>query len=168
VVTYKVIVSLTNPGSVIMPGMTANVEIIIDQKRDVLAIQERALMFRPSKEVWESFKLKWTDELANMNRPRTRGPEMMLSSQAPHGQTPSRNPNQAPQAPKVNVWVLEDGQPKQVSIETGISDGSFIQVISGLSEGQEVITGVIQPMMNQQSPTSAFGGGAGGMRVRGF
>jgi HlyD family secretion protein len=171
VVTYKVIVSLTNPGSIIMPGMTANVEIIIDQKRDVLAIQERALMFRPSKEVWESFKLKWTDELANMNRPRMRGADMMLSSQAPqapHGQSPARTPNQPPQAPRVNVWVLEDGQPKQVSIETGISDGSFIQVISGLIEGQEIITGVNQPMMNQQGSSSAFGGGAGGMRMRMF
>ena len=93
---------------------------------------------------------------------------MVTSTPNPNAQTTPRNPNQAPQVPKVNVWILEDGQPKQAAIETGISDGSFIQVISGLSEGQEVITGVIQPMMNQQSPTSAFGGGAGGMRVRGF
>ncbi|MCL1826603.1 MAG: efflux RND transporter periplasmic adaptor subunit [Candidatus Cloacimonetes bacterium] len=189
VVTYKVIVSLTNPGQVIMPGMTANVEIIINQRQNVLAIQERALMFRPSKEVWESFKLEWTEELMAMNRPRTRamgmpagggGPQAAGQPLAPptsapgQAATPGGEPvlirqerGSAPAATatqKVNVWVLEEGKPKLVNIETGISDGSFIQVISGLSEGQEVITGVNQPN-SQQSSSSAFGGAPGGMRV---
>jgi hypothetical protein len=51
---------------------------------------------------------------------------------------------------------LENGLPKQVSIETGISDGSFIQVVSGLDEGIEVITGVNYPQV-QQGSSSAFG-----------
>ena len=158
VVTYKVIVSLTNPDQIIMPGMTANVEIIIDQRPDVLAIQERAIMFRPSKEVWDAFKLPWTDELAASNRPRMRAAAM------PAGGPPAGgNPPNPPSNPPVNIWVLEEGIPKQVSIQTGISDGSFIQVISGLSEGAEVISGVNQPQ-SQQANASAFGGG--GMRIR--
>ncbi|TET22669.1 MAG: efflux RND transporter periplasmic adaptor subunit [Candidatus Stahlbacteria bacterium] len=39
------------------------------------------------------------------------------------------------------VFVLEDGKAKLVSIETGISDGRFIEIIEGIKEGQTVIIG---------------------------
>ena len=146
VVTYKVIISFSNPEKLVMPGMTANVEIIINQINNVLAIQERALQFRPSKEVWESFGLKWDDSLAATNRTRMRQP---MGTAA---------------VPTANIWILDEGIPQQITIETGISDGSFIQVISGLEAGQEVITGVIHPQMQAQAG-SAFGGAGGGMRM---
>jgi len=156
VVTYKVIVSLTNPDQIIMPGMTANVEIIIDQKSEVLAIQERALMFRPSKEIWESFGLTWTEELANAGRSRQRT--------RPEGQNAGQSPA-PPKNPPVNIWILENHLPKQVAIQTGISDGSFIEVLSGLELGQDIITGVNLPL-NQQTNASAFGGGGRMMMIR--
>jgi len=38
------------------------------------------------------------------------------------------------------VWVLEKGKPQRVSISTGISDGSYTELVSGeISEGQEII-----------------------------
>ena len=139
VVTYKVIIAFLNSDKLIMPGMSANVEIIIDQVHNVLAIQERALQFRPSKEIWESFGLKWDDSLMATSRGRVRQ------------QVGAANPTQ-------QVWILEEGVPKQISIETGISDGNFIQIITGLSEGQEVITGVNHPIMQASSGGMAFGG----------
>jgi len=39
------------------------------------------------------------------------------------------------------VFVLEDGKARLVSIKTGISDGRAIEIIEGLEEGQEIITG---------------------------
>lgn len=39
------------------------------------------------------------------------------------------------------VFVFENQKVSQVPIETGISDNQFIHVISGLSEGQEVVIG---------------------------
>jgi len=175
VVTYKVIVALTNPGQLIMPGMTANVQIIIDQRNEVLAIQERAIMFKPSKEVWDSFKLPWSDDLVATNRTRIRTMNTNTSGQNQNSSpnnthSDNQRPNMGSQHPtrsdtqRVSVWVLDEGQPKLVSIETGISDGSFIEVTSGLAEGQEVITGVNQPA-SQQASSSAYGGGMGGTRV---
>jgi len=38
------------------------------------------------------------------------------------------------------VFLFEDGQAKMVKVETGIQDSEYIQVLSGLEEGQEVIT----------------------------
>jgi len=39
------------------------------------------------------------------------------------------------------VFVLEDGKARLVPIKTGISDGRAIEIIEGLEEGQEIITG---------------------------
>jgi HlyD family secretion protein len=39
------------------------------------------------------------------------------------------------------VFVVEDGKAKVVPVETGISDDTNIEIISGLEEGQEVISG---------------------------
>jgi HlyD family secretion protein len=39
------------------------------------------------------------------------------------------------------VYVLDGNKTKFVEIETGITGESDIQIIAGLSEGQEVITG---------------------------
>jgi HlyD family secretion protein len=40
----------------------------------------------------------------------------------------------------LGIWILEKGEPKRIPILTGISDGSYTEVISGaVKEGQEVI-----------------------------
>lgn len=48
VVTYDVVVLVNNRELKLMPGMTANVSIIIATKKDVLKIPNTALRFRPS------------------------------------------------------------------------------------------------------------------------
>jgi RND family efflux transporter MFP subunit len=63
VITYKVIIEIDNPDMLLLPGMTANVTIIVNQKYDILTIPSRATQFKPSKEVWESFGLEWNDSL---------------------------------------------------------------------------------------------------------
>ncbi|HOQ79861.1 MAG TPA: efflux RND transporter periplasmic adaptor subunit [Candidatus Cloacimonadota bacterium] len=63
VVTYSVIIDVDNPDMLLLPGMTANVTIIVNQKSDILTVPSRALQFKPSKEVWESFGLTWNDSL---------------------------------------------------------------------------------------------------------
>ena len=38
------------------------------------------------------------------------------------------------------VWIIEGGKPKRISVSTGVSDGSYTELISGeIKEGQEVI-----------------------------
>ena len=46
VVTYAVIVKVDNPGLKLKPGMTANVSIVIDDKKDILRIPNAALRVR--------------------------------------------------------------------------------------------------------------------------
>ena len=47
VVTYDVVVSAANPDLKLLPGMTANVQIITDQKDNALKVPNAALRFRP-------------------------------------------------------------------------------------------------------------------------
>jgi len=139
-----------------MPGMSANVDIIIDQRENVLAIQERAIQFRPTREIWDSFRLEWDDSFAMTARMRGRMP--MGAGGMGH---PGMQGRQADAVPRATVWVLEEGVPRQVVIETGITDGSFVQVLSGLEAGQEVITGVNHPSLQAGGQGAAFGGGGG-------
>lgn len=47
VVTYTVVVSARNLDQRLLPGMTANVQIVIDERQDVLKVPNAALRFRP-------------------------------------------------------------------------------------------------------------------------
>ncbi len=48
VVTYTVVVAVDNPDQRLLPGMTANVRLIVAEKADVLKVPNAALRFRPA------------------------------------------------------------------------------------------------------------------------
>lgn len=48
VVSYTVVVEADNPGRSLLPGMTANAEIVLEQREDVLRLPNTALRFRPA------------------------------------------------------------------------------------------------------------------------
>ncbi|WP_291841735.1 efflux RND transporter periplasmic adaptor subunit [Maricaulis sp.] len=48
VVTYTVVVSAANPGQRLLPGMTANMDIITGERTGVLTVPNSSLRFRPS------------------------------------------------------------------------------------------------------------------------
>ncbi|SRR5581483_2424552 len=50
VVTYDVVVAVANPELKLFPGMTANVNVLVDRHDDVLKVPNAALRYRPSNE----------------------------------------------------------------------------------------------------------------------
>ncbi|GJL96927.1 MAG: hypothetical protein DHS20C06_07440 [Hyphobacterium sp.] len=48
VVTYTVVITANNPGQRLLPGMTANIDIVTGEREGVLAVPNSALRFRPS------------------------------------------------------------------------------------------------------------------------
>lgn len=48
VVSYTVVVEADNPGRRLLPGMTANAEIVLEEQDDVLRLPNTALRFRPA------------------------------------------------------------------------------------------------------------------------
>ncbi len=62
------------------------------------------------------------------------------------------------------VRVLNNGQVTQTAVETGLSSDTQTEITSGLTEGQTVVTSVLQSTSSSQrstSPFSSFGGGRG-------
>lgn len=47
VVTYNVVVNVANPDLALMPGMTANLQVLVETRRNVLRVPTTALRFRP-------------------------------------------------------------------------------------------------------------------------
>ncbi|MBI5888789.1 MAG: efflux RND transporter periplasmic adaptor subunit [Deltaproteobacteria bacterium] len=50
------------------------------------------------------------------------------------------------------VWILENKRPKRVAVTTGVSNGIYTEIISGVNEGQELIA---ESLMKQSKPASA-------------
>ena len=87
VVTYSVIIDAQNPDHRLLPGMTSNVTIVIQAKENAMRIPETATRFRPSKEIWESFGLKWDDELLNAGRKAMQEAMQQATAQKPATET---------------------------------------------------------------------------------
>ncbi len=64
---------------------------------------------------------------------------------------------------QTTVQVLVNGQPESKAVETGMTSDTQTEIISGLSEGDTIVTAVIQSTKNSTaqttSPFSSFGGG---------
>ena len=58
------------------------------------------------------------------------------------------------------VQVMEGGKPKEVEVQLGLQDRALAEVLDGLTEGQEVVTG------SSADDEMFFGGGGPVRRVR--
>ncbi|MBW2060692.1 MAG: efflux RND transporter periplasmic adaptor subunit [Deltaproteobacteria bacterium] len=58
VVTYKVVADVNNDALLLRPGMTANVTIIVAEKKDILRLPNAALRFRPLGDIKEAKQKK--------------------------------------------------------------------------------------------------------------
>jgi macrolide-specific efflux system membrane fusion protein len=67
------------------------------------------------------------------------------------------------------VRILKNGQPENVTVETGIASDTETEILSGIAEGDEVITSSSSTATSTQSSgnTSVFGGSFGGGAFRG-
>jgi HlyD family secretion protein len=118
VVTYDVVILVSNKDLKLKPGMTANVSVMIAHREGVLKIPNAALRFRPDSAKKESGK----------GGPPQKAGERVKPAEGDQGR-PGR------------VWVLSPaGKPTPVSITLGITDGTSSEVMGGnLQEGAEVI-----------------------------
>lgn len=117
VVTYVVVVQIDNRDLLLKPGMTANVSIETGRKEGVLKLPTAALRFKPR-----------TDGDKVQAAPPKRGPS---SADAKKG---------APDTTTQKVYLLQDGKPRPVTVQTGMSDTVSIEITAGaLKEGDQVI-----------------------------
>lgn len=128
VITYDVVVDVSNAELKLFPGMTANVRIITGASPNALRLPVSALRFHPA-----------------MVAPAPSGAKGQAKS---GGRTPGAGAQQS-------VYVLDQGQLKRVPVKLGLSDGNYTEVLSGLDEGQLVVTGTASSAKTASAATQA-------------
>jgi HlyD family secretion protein len=146
VVTYDIVVSVTNADYKLKPGMTANVSIIVAQRDNALILPNAALRFRAPDNA-----VVLTNELVALPQP-TNAPPAGKGGRG-KGYRGVRT---------VYMTTGDEHSPalKPVQIRTGITDGIFTEVTEGLSEGDKVVSSAIGGDTSASpSGSSPFGGG---------
>ena len=130
VVTYEVVIDAPNPDLKLKPGLTANVNIYTIEENNVLLIPSKALRFNPESDIIKNIKDIQIDKAVQVD---------------------SKNKNE-----KI-VWVKSGNTISPKVINTGLSDGINTVVVSGLNQGEQVVTGVTQISSNTPNETNSNG-----------
>lgn len=116
VVNFEVKILIVNAGNNIRPGMSCDADIETERKQNVLTVPIQSV----------------TARVAKM---KTEGPE------GDQAENESKAKKEKSNKPKEVVFVLKDGKAKMLEVKTGISDDTYIEIISGLKGDEEVVSG---------------------------
>jgi HlyD family secretion protein len=174
VVTYNVVIDVSNPEQKLKPGMTANLTITIDERNNVLKVPNSALRFTPQDAAPRgnrnsagnsSGQARRRQQGENAGDAAGANPAAQGSGQQGSGErrfAPASSP--VLEGQRRLVWVVgQDGKPQSRRIKVGLSDGASTEVVEGnLQEGEMVITGQTisggTAAQNTQTPAPGFGG----------
>jgi HlyD family secretion protein len=142
VVTYDVVVGVDNTDLRLKPGMTANVSIIVARKDGIIKVPNAALRFKPPQAV------------------------MATPAGGPGGRQVVAGGVDS--AAAKTVWKMgASGDPEPVTVQSGISDGSFTEMIGGsLNEGDQIVVGLDTSRTAARSELPPGFGGSGHGRPR--
>jgi HlyD family secretion protein len=118
VATFETIISLDSAPPAVRLGMSANVEILVEERDRVLSVPAQAVQHRRAKDLPRALAERLEAEAA-------RGPGV---------KDPARRYFQV-------VYVEEQGQTHIRPVQTGISDENRVEVLGGVAEGERVIAG---------------------------
>lgn len=185
VVSYTAVISVDNADLRLAPGMTAEVDFIVEQASDVFLVPNAALRFRPTEEMIAQLTDPAMIELVEGGRGAAR----------PAGQTAATRTDPAVEKATsvetdgafvlggssaavtrptpARLWYIQNGELGVLAVTSRISDGMMTEVLgSGLAEGMEILTGLAQAeavgaqpaATNPFQSTQAPGGGGFGPR----
>jgi HlyD family secretion protein len=97
------------------PGMSATVDIKTNEKANILTVSIQSVTTREEKDIKEEKAAEKGKALDDNDAAKEKKAVQEL------------------------VFVLEDGKAKSVNVKTGIQDANYIQILSGLNEGQTVV-----------------------------
>jgi HlyD family secretion protein len=123
---FKVVITLNDPPLTIRPGLSTTAKVKTAERNAVLAIPMQALAMRTRKDLEE----------ASEQAAKKGGPGVTLAA---------AQPNPAVSDPKKEeiqgVFVVRDKKVQFVPVKTGITGVTDIEVLEGLKENDEIVTG---------------------------
>ena len=148
VVTYTVIVNAPNPEKKLMPGMTANITVLVQKIDSVLIVPGRALRFTPD----AAYMAEYMKNNPSPQRQGTEGTGQTNSAQRQQssGAAGQSSPGESisgsqPGKKPVAVWVKAGDKIHRNRVVTGAIDGTNAEIKAGLTEGDEVILSMNLP-----------------------
>jgi HlyD family secretion protein len=120
---FKVVIALDNPPSEIRPGLSCTAKITTATRQNVLTIPIQALTVRQKGDLEPKTSAKTVAQAA------TKVDQAVEKARKEEVQ---------------GVFVISGGKAMFRKVETGITGATDIEVLSGLKEGDEVITGTYQ------------------------
>lgn len=125
VITYTVIVNAPNPEKKLMPGMTASITVITNEKNNILVVSGKAIRFNPAQKLVMEYMASTGVEL----------PKPPVGNAAMAAEMPNTDANQS----GTFVWVKDGGLLKRKAIQVGENDGINYELLSGLNENEELV-----------------------------
>lgn len=183
VVTYTTLIDAPNNELKLKPGMTASVNIVTKEDRNVMLLPAKALAFVPDSTQLKKYTIVGRGARGGRgNRQRSQ-----QGQQAQGNDTAKREHNVADSSrrwqhivPKDSaaqvgfVWILKGDSIIQKRVFTGLNDDTNVEILGGLTGTEDVVTGVQQgnskgskdaaarsPFMPQRGGGNR-GGGSGG------
>ncbi len=150
VVTYTVIINVQNPQLKLMPGMTANLTVHVQEDKDVLKVPAIALSFRPPSGYLAGLK---STSGSTGRHPRGSGTGAEATGKPAYLM---ERPVDVPGS-KGTLWIKAGDRiiPKKVTL--GLSDGTYTEVSGdGIHAGDLVVMGTIRSS-GSSAPRSPFG-----------
>jgi HlyD family secretion protein len=173
VVTYDAVIDVENPDLKLKPGMTANVTFVWADREDVLKVPNAAIRFKPSADAVQQRPVAVAGLAGGSGGGASEAPAQGHGRHNGNGNGNGSGGDgggwKKPSDEKT-VWMQKEGHLEPVTIKIGVTDGSYTEVVSGLNEGDDVVTdsndpsGAQKPKQQQGPP--GMGGPGGGMRMR--
>jgi len=131
VVHYTVICSADNSSGVLLPGMTATIDFIVDSRQQVQAVSNSSLSITMPESVLAEMQAEMKKKMANKERPV-------------RGKRPERNTESDSDNIGVLWYMAEDGSFGRAMVEKGMNDGIHTEIlkIHHLPENAQIITKV--------------------------
>lgn len=133
VVTYTVIIGAPNPDQKLFPGMTASVTIVTEEQTGLAAPAE-AFNFTPSEQVMKEI-------MKNAERPGFPEGDMKPGRPGADMQRPAnmQRPDFAGGERPTMVWVKNGSNIMPRPVKTGMSDGAYKIIESGVNAGDSIV-----------------------------
>lgn len=132
VVTYDTVIAVDNSDQKLFPGMTADVSILVAERKNILKIPNAALRFIPP----DGVKVDGFNGLASTNQTTA----SLVT------------------APNQRVVYVSSGTPKEprlktVRVKVGVDDGADSEILDGLREGDAVVTAALSNASKSLQPS---------------
>ena len=154
VVNYTVVIDAANNDNLLLPGMTATIDFIVEERKDALLVPNTALRFQPSDEVMKNFYSQEQKRFESM--PDSVKSKMHLGGNFQPRQNFENSPGQRPKD-SGRVWYMDNNHNLAMArFKTGATDGKVTEIVKSrdLEQGMQVIIGMKQNCNGKNTNTS--------------